>query len=267
MRQGKKTDKPQILILVLTLVGAAAGIAYHFTTKQVYETVASVVLYRDRIETPGASSEETKNRWVWVRDGLTLTESLLSDDALEAMVSQRPELQKRYDDYKTRQLKRHQLERPDDEMPVFLHRIRNEIKIDYTGGDSNTFIFTVKDRSPQIAQYLAQSIVERLKHVWIDQLHENYTDALAAIAAEAGKAGPENSSLVSRNYLRTTYNGLLVESRLSQVMAEKNFQIVRKPSFPVAPIWPNLTLVTLLGAAIGLLIGLFVTFLKAVQKE
>jgi len=245
------------------LVGAVISAVYCFQAKPVYETVASVVIYRNRVENPNSVSEEAKNRWVWVRDGLTITEGLLPDDYLEEVVSKLPELQKRYDRYKTRLLTRHTLETPDDEMPVFLQRIRQQIKIDYTGGDSNTFVFTVKDRSQPVARYLAESIIARLKAVWIDELRNAYTEALALIATDAAKAGPESSSMVSRSYLRNTYNGLLVQSRLNQATAEKNFQIVRRPSYPVAPIWPKPMLILLVGTVSGLVLGLFLSYLRS----
>ncbi len=235
--------------------------------KPVYETTASVVLYRDRIENPNAVSEEGKNRWVWVRDGLTLTEGLMSDETLEALVAKQPKLQDRYDNFKAHQLKRHVLRHSDDEMPVFLNRLRNQIKIEYTGGDSNTFIFTVNDRSPEISQYIAQAIIERLRKLWVIDLDDAYASALSAISQEINKAGPEATSLASRSYLRNTYNGLLVESRLSAVMAEKTFQIVRRPAFPVSPVWPRSNLLLTLGAGVGLLVGFFLMLLRDSTKD
>ena len=260
-----------LLILLAGLIGAAIGGGYSLLTKPVYEAVTSVVLYRDRIENPNSVSEEGKNRWDWVRDGLTLTEGLLSDDALMAMVRVQPLLETRYEAFKAKLVKRHHLEsapeNQDMALPMFLQKLRNHIRIEYTGGDSNTFTFHVKDESAEVAKSLSQAMIERLKQVWVTSLRQSYSEVLAALGEEEGKAGIESTSLKSRAYLRNSYNSILVASKLNEVMAERNFQVIKRPSLPVAPIWPRLCLLLVVGAVGGILAGLFVTYLRCTSQE
>lgn len=255
------------LTIFLVFAGAVAGAAYSQFAKPVFESVASVVLYRDRVENPNSVSEDAKNRWVWIRDGLTLTEGLLSDDFLSATVMKDSELAARYGAFRDKLLRRHVLDRGDDSLALFVQRLRKEIRIDYTGGDSNTFIFTVRDRSPIVAKNLAQEVVNRLRNVWVNGLQEIYSESLVAIEREIPKAEPEGASPKSRSYLKNTYNGLLVASRLNDVVSARSFQLVRKPFFPIKPLWPRRGALVPLGAFVGLLLGLFLCFLREQARE
>lgn len=249
-----KSSRSRGLVVLLTAVGAVAGLAYALAAKPVFESVASVVLYRDRVENPNSVSEDAKNRWVWVRDGLTLTEGLLSDDFFESVVKKSPPLQARFDAFRNSLVQRHGLPASEEAMLQFAHGLRKSLRIDYTGGDSNTFVFKARDASPAVARELAQAMVDRLRELWVTERHDMAAAALAAIAKDVP---PGEAGLESRSYLRNTYNGLLVSARLADVLAARNFQVVRRPSLPLDPLWPRRSLIVALGALVGLLAGLF----------
>ena len=59
-----------------------AGIFYVKTTAKIYRVNSKVVLLRSMIPPADMVTPEPNNRWVWVRDGLALKESILSDSFL-----------------------------------------------------------------------------------------------------------------------------------------------------------------------------------------
>ena len=78
----------------------------------------------------------------------------------------------------------------------------SRVRIAYTGGDSNTFIFKVRNLSPAVARNVAQAMVDRLRYVWVTERHEIYSDSLNSIALEIPKAESETTSLKSRTTAR-----------------------------------------------------------------
>jgi hypothetical protein len=150
-------------------------------------------------------------------------------------------------------------------MLIFVQRLRKDLRIDYTGGDSNTFIFKARDRSRTVARSLAQGMVDRLRYVWVTERRDMYSDSLKSIAREIPEVESERASLKSRNYLRNTYNGMLVASLLSDTAAARNFQLVKNPSLSLDPLWPRACLLVPIGGLTGLLAGLFLLYLKTVR--
>src|SRR5690606_13574326 len=102
---------------------------------------------------------------------------------------------------------------------AFARRFSEGVKVEYTGGDSSTFIVTVKDRDRQLAKNLADALLGRLRELTVTADSAMYAEAIKAIEREIArlpKAASDDAVKDRRHYLSDTLSRLVVTAAIDK---------------------------------------------------
>jgi hypothetical protein len=231
------------LAAVCALVGAIGGFAYARLASPIYQAVGMAALERPHVEIPNASNEDLKNRWVWVRDGLALQQALISDDFLVSLISTVPAMNERFAHFSTQTGYHRENVSERDLRLAFSEHLRREIQVDYTGGDANGFVITVRDGQATVARDIAAAALARLRSLALDAVADEYSRTRHALEGR-----PESKAIESARLAQQAY-------------AEGAFRILREPFEPLRPVWPRRDLLLALGIFFGALVGMALEFL------
>lgn len=212
------------LFWICLIVISFAGTIYTFVTPKLYQSEAQVVLMRLNLEHPNKVIEESRNRWVWLRDGLALKSALLSDQ----LINHELELRGLKQDIRERE------------------SLLKNIRIDFTGADEFAFNITVKDQDPKRAQQTNQRIVERLRMLAVERHEENYTRWRKHLL----KTNPELTKELDYFY------------ELEQLQRQESFQVIQKPTYSEQAVWPHKKGIILLSLGLGVFVGLGAIFVQ-----
>lgn len=255
--------------LVSAAFVAVAGI-YCLLAPLQYEVSGTVVVHRQRVENPNTSGEDEKNRWIWVRDGMGLKESLLSDKNWLGSLQENPLLKARFETFLKKNAKSIETSRKlgateEDIQVSFSQNLIRQVNVDFTGGDSYSYVVRVRDLDPLFAKALVTALIDRAKVKIVQESQQAYQSSLQAIA-ESLKSTKNRESL---SYLKSTEKQLKVASLLFDSTALTRVEVVRTPHIPLKAVWPRpelLLLVALfLGATIGLGVELGRSYLNAAR--
>jgi len=254
-----------IITVALFAVGA---LVYDYFAPEQYEVVGRVTVHRTQVEAPNASTEESKNRWIWVRDGYAIKDSLLSQDLLSSILAKSSLLQARYRDFlkdNDRLIQESQKRGlGDSDLQIqFLADFRRSIEVDYLGGDAFTFVITVRDKSAVLAKEVVTVLVDRLRSIVIEETTKAYDQSLAALQDELRR----NTTPEIRAHLADTYRGLLSSKVLFAAGAGRRVEVVQAPSIPLTPIWPKIDRLLILALVAGLATGLLLEHVLAWSRE
>jgi uncharacterized protein involved in exopolysaccharide biosynthesis len=215
-------------------LGAAAAGVYAKLTPPIYQCSVMAALDRPHVEVPSSTNEDQKNRWVWVRDGLALQQDLVSDVFLTELIAGTPPLAARFDQFASEAA--HGISQTDLRL-AFAEKLRREIQVDYTGGDANGFIITVRDADPVTARRIAEASLDQLRKLALDAVADEYRRVHTALNGR-----PEEKAIESARLARAAF-------------AEKALRTLREPYTPLRPVWPRRGLLVFLGAFLGALAG------------
>lgn len=250
------------------LVVVIAVMAYDAISPSLYEVTSRVVVHRSPVETPNYSTEESKNRWIWVRDGYAIKDSLLSQPFLSALLTQSPGLQDRYKEYLAdnaatiKASSTHGVSDSDLQIQ-FLAEFKEGLEVDYLGGDAFTYVIKVRDKSAVLAKEVAVALVEKLRALVVDNTRQSYARSLAALQVELRK----NQTPEVQQYLGETYRSILGASILFDASADRRIEVVQAPSIPLKAVWPKLDRLLILAAVAGLALGLLLEYLISWAKR
>lgn len=286
MTRGKEKGDNSMNLLVLrywiTLLCLLTGICfaglYGKITKPIFKVTSSIVVYRSQIEPPELVPEDSKNRWVWVRDGLAAKEAILADSVLLSIAQADPVLKTRLDRMQ-KDAKKNAFRSEEDLQLQFVHELRKKISIDYTGGDVYSYIFTVKDEDPEMAKRLSKNLMEEYRKIAIDKTKKAYETSLAQLKKKkedlegltlrtlsSNEHASEKKAVAARSasdelvYVRNMYQKLMTAQLLFQAEAGERIVILQNPYIPESPVWPDYKLLLLAGGLFGLTIGVSIEF-------
>ncbi len=244
--------RPYSWTLILGLVGIVVGLVYSLTTKPVYQAQTHALMMRLKLE-PGAKSvEESKNRWIWVRDGLAVKESLLSDEALDDFIQQgnwQQSLEK---------INSKQSSLPENlvsKEQLVREELRRIVRIDFTGADDYRYLISVKTSSAEMALALTKYLLNRLEYLLVSVYHHHFIDSVKSYGAIV-EPHIKNQSFVDELIK------MRAEHAFEQAQRRKSFLIIKKPELLPNPIWPQKKLILVLGLLVGVFFGLAIDFLR-----
>ncbi len=260
--------RKHITTILTVALFAAGALVYDFFAPEQYEVLGRVTVHRTQVEAPNASTEESKNRWIWVRDGYAIKDSLLSQELLSSILAKSSLLQGRYKEFLRDNdgLIKESVKRGlgDSDLQIqFLADFRRSIEVDYLGGDAFTFVITVRDKSPILAKEVVTVLVDRLRSIVIEDTEKAYDQSLLALQEELRS----NTTPEIRAHLADTYRGLLSSKVLFAAGASRRVEVVQAPSIPLTPIWPKIDRLLILAMVAGLAMGLLLEYVFAWSKQ
>lgn len=243
------------LMPLLATVFALAALGYAKMTPNVYEVSAAVLVRRTQVEPMEGASEASKNRWVWIRDGLALKEELTSDDVLSGALKDVPALQARRDAYAAK-AKINDLP-PGDQDVLFFEELRKQITVTFNGGDESVYGLTFRDKDAKVARETVTALIAQLKRLAVDEAAAARRDAVDALErkALAGDAEPGSkfvTATTSRGKERLDDYRVLLAARdeLYKTEDQSRVKILRHP-VKAGVAWPKVPVLMILGALVG----------------
>lgn len=250
------TKKSIVFLATCTLAAALLSLIYSLTAIPQFQAQAQVTIRRATVEMPNLSNDSTKNRWIWIKDGLTTKRLLLADEFFARLARDTPHLAPG----------QHPAAAPEN-----LRKLLSPyIHIDYTGGDSDTYLLQVTAPQAQLAQDLAQALVAQLKRVAISQPLATQQKVIAALTQSRDNL---TKQIIRINYRRQAKlpptddlsaewrdtNNLLRQLNLyyqvAAAEADARFVVVVAPQLPSQAVWPQPLLLALVAAGAGGFLG------------
>lgn len=114
-----------------------------------YNMHAEVISLRFVSAISGNDSELSKNRWIWIRDGLEITKRLQSVDLAKSILNEL---------------------NVSEDSSLF---VKNKLKIQYTGGDENLWIIDVFYTDQDLAIKIGQSYLKKIELMLQEKLPKN----------------------------------------------------------------------------------------------
>jgi uncharacterized protein involved in exopolysaccharide biosynthesis len=200
------------LLLGALILAAVAGTVLVTTATAKFESTAQVLLKRAQLERAGGASEESKNRWVWVRDGMELKHHLVSEGVLAGVVQQIAVKGLRAD-------------------PAML---RKSLTVHYSGGDDNLFTIRVRDTDAARSIAVVDALLSAFPAIATGERQTALTASIRALES-AGSAGESESAKARRAEIIET-----LKSDLAFANAENanRIVIIERPT-SAKKIWPR----------------------------
>ncbi|MCB0418484.1 MAG: hypothetical protein KDD39_12605, partial [Bdellovibrionales bacterium] len=202
-----------ILVVGAVLGSLIVAALYATLSPKQYLVSARVVVNRSQIEAPNLAMEDSKNRWVWVRDGYAIKEALLSGEFLNQLIDELPLLKERYARYQETQGARIDAvagATHADLRAEFVAKLSRELSVDFLGGDSFTYVLSAKDANPLLAKRLLNKLMDRVRYLVVEEPKAAYQSALTSLQAEIAK----KHTPTTLSFLNETYQSLLAASLL-----------------------------------------------------
>lgn len=212
---------------------------YIGNTTAIFESKSEVLILRTKLETPFKVQEESRNRWIWLRDGLSLQQNIL-DESLALKIQDQVEPQKG--------------------QAFDLAALRKKVEVSYTGADEFLFKIKVADANKEAALKINQLVFDRLKELYLDQPQQIFEDSLAAYTEEY----PQNMRDKS---FEATIAQLKALHAWEQSQRQASFQVLLNPMISQEPIWPKKSALMVVGFLLGLLLGLSLDMLTLNAKK
>ncbi len=224
-----------VTCLVIALA-AASGVISKSEAK--YESTSIIMLKRAQMERSGHSTEESRNRWVWVRDGLELKNELVSESVLKKV------------------LEIVAAKTPTKGLTTDAPHLRKQIEVHYSGGDDNLFTIRVQHADPALVQVIADAYLEVFPNLAI----ERRMLALESLS---------DSSLSAEQISRKVDIIETIKSDITLAKAERDQRIVViQSATPAVRIWPKPIFILVAFACFGLFVAAFIAvILKNTHKN
>ena len=146
-------------ILILFVLSSLAYIAL---AEKIYQISSRVAIFRIKFEDPDHGSDDSRNRWIWIRDGLNINSAVVSD----------VELKKFYD---SSDLAKSATKKISDESAK-LRFLRSLVNVTYTGADESNYIIDVKSTDPRLSLELNRHFFNYLKYsIFISAAYIKYS--------------------------------------------------------------------------------------------
>lgn len=223
------------IAIITALILILVGIIYSFTVERVYQADAQALLMRPKIDSQELGTEESKNRWIWIRDGLSLKGLIVSEIDLKIFIETNP------------QYKNFQNEN--------FTNLKKMIEIQYTGADDNNYIITVKGTNKDFVINLTKHLFERLKVLATDKTQEDYASIIEKLKRDSSQY--PNNSIELGNY-QSQIRKIALAQTIDQAQKQAAFQIIQLPTLKADPIWPRPKLIILVLSILGFITGIII---------
>lgn len=236
------TTKKIVFVSLVTFT--LLGCLYSSLAPKIYTSKSHVALFRMKIEDPDYNTDESRNRWIWIRDGLNVKSALVTDSVIDK-ISQSNSTAK-------------ELRSQFNSKSSYYEYMKKLIDVQFTGADENNFIVEVKAPAPKLAYELNIAVFDRIKYLAIVADQKKFDDLLNDIKlkAEEVKSDQNAYAFYQDKIKKMTFNHLV-----EQKQRENSFEIISPPALVPDPIWPNPKLIIVMTAFIGLMLGLALDFL------
>ncbi len=228
---------------------AIAALIYIAATSKIYLISSRVAIFRIKFEDPDHGSDDSRNRWIWVRDGLNINSAVVSD----------VEIKKFIDSNDVAKIFTAKLTDDNDKIRF----IRSLITVTYTGGDESNYIIDVKSTDARLSFEVNKYFFNYLKYLALQKDQDDFNTLIGNLETAA-----KNFDVKSSDYqmYRNKITKMKFEQTIAQTQKERAFQIISAPTFSKTKIWPKnqsiLTLALLLGALMGVVTEYAVALLK-----
>ena len=218
-----------------TIICLIIGGAYIVISPKTYRAKSQALILRTKLDEENFNTEESKNRWIWIRDGLNLKTMLTSDLELINFIN----------------ANKQDFLNPD--LNINLKNIKSMIEVTYTGADDNNYIIEVKSNNKLLTEKLNTFLFKRIKYLSIDKPQQEIEVIISELKKQADQY-PANSN-----------SHLLIQSKISKLNAlksieliqnENRFQTIIPPTLETQPIWPNKKIVIFIAILMGVIFGI-----------
>lgn len=227
------------------------GAVYSLITPKLYSSKSQVALFRLKIENPDSGSDESRNRWIWIRDGLNLKSAVVTDSIIEKIAQTEPSAKEMAPKFANTQL--------------FYDHLKKYVDVQFTGADENNFIVEVKAPNPQLAFQLNTLVFERIKYLATVADQKNFEQLVSEIKIKQQglKADKESFAFYEDKIRKMTFNHIV-----EQKQRETAFEIISAPTLNDQPIWPRFKSVLAISFLFGLVFGFGIDFaFKNMKRE
>jgi len=234
-------------IFIACLLSAIGGAFAVITTSEAkYESVSIIMLKRAQMERAGHSTEDSRNRWVWVRDGLELKNELISEDVLKNILEIVAEKS-------TSNLK----------LPETSH-LRKTVEIHYSGGDDNLFTIRVQHTDPEFTRSVANAYLEVFPNLAIERRMTALENSLQTMEKELLSKDLNQDQLSRKIEIIET-----IKSDITLAKAERDQRIVViQNATPSVRIWPRPLFILVAFGCFGVFIGASIaTYMKKTRRN
>lgn len=205
----------------------------------VFQSQSEVLILRSKGETPYKVHEETRNRWIWLRDGLSLQQNILDEKLAEEVF------------LKTRK---------NISNGTALLELREKVLITYTGADEFLFKIQVRDPQKKIALEMNQLVFKRLEELFLRAPVEVFEKSLASFT-EAYPTTLRDASFQAK------VAELSALHAWEQAQREASFQVLLSPSILDEAVWPKKPAILVMGLILGFLLGLVLDYALLLCKK
>lgn len=246
-----KNHSTKKIVLYSLLIFALIGLIYSLTTPPVYSSTSQIALFRLKVEDPDNSSEESRNRWIWIRDGLGLKSAIVTDYIIEKIAQSDETARELSSNFPNKHL--------------YYEHLKKFINVQFTGADENNFIVEVKAPSAKLALDLNTLVFERIKYLATKADQQNFEELVTEIKKKQKEQTKDNTTF---SFYQDKIMKMSFEQILTQKQKEQAIHIISSPKINNQAIWPKHKLIIAIFAFIGIVTGLAVDFvLKNVQRE
>lgn len=226
------------------------AVIYIGATPKVFLAKSQVAIFRIKVENPDSGSDESRNRWIWIRDGLNINSALLDDESLLGLIKSNKIVEGATQKYTDIQSK--------------LNWLKKLIEVKYTGADENNYLIEVKSTDKELALALNQHVFDRLKYLALIKDSEDFDAIIAKLNSELAASTGEDSAFYKNKIMKLKF-----ENAIFQTQKERAFQAISQPSLTEQAIWPKPLSIILVMGFFGLLLGslgeFLVWYLKSIK--
>ncbi|UOF01844.1 hypothetical protein [Bdellovibrio reynosensis] len=228
--------------VLTTLAFVLVALIYSLVTPKVYQSSSRAVVFRMKLESPDGATEESRNRWIWVRDGLSISSALVSDEMLKKFLEENEPAKAAVQGFKS--------------LGSQMNFLRRMVKIQYTGGDENNYIIEVKSSNQELALDLNKYVFNNLRFLVIEKDQKDYEALLAKVQAEAS-----GNNAGEKAYFQDKLVKLKFEHLVNQAQKENLFQTISEPAVSDRPVWPKPLALVVVALLAGVVFGYLLEFL------
>ncbi len=239
-------NKLRWIFVICLVIALAAAMAVISKSEAKYESTSIIMLKRAQMERSGHSTEESRNRWVWVRDGLELKNELVSEGVLRKV------------------LEIVATKSPTKQIATDAPHLRKQIEVHYSGGDDNLFTIRVQHSDPALVQAMADAYLEIFPNLAIERRRLALESSLSAMEKSL-----TDSTLSADQLSRKVEIIETIKGDITLAKAERDQRIVViQSATPAVRIWPQPIFILVAFACLGLFVAAFIAvILKKTHKN
>lgn len=238
-----KIHSSRKIIISSTAFFFALGLLYCAFAPKIYSSKSHVALFRLKIEVPDSSLEDSHNRWIWIRDGLSLKSALFTETILSTVAAKDELVRKEIAKFPNKRLA--------------YEYFNGLINIQFTGADENNYLVEVKAKDPHIAYELNRAVFDRLKYLAVIADQNRFDDLITKLRSKQKELRKDRETFV---YYNDKIKKLTFANLIEQKQKEMAFEVISSPSINEVPIWPRMNIILLATVFFGFIFGLAIDF-------